>query len=111
MSPKIGWRFSILITLALSLSQAHAANISISNVSIVSPSDPANTPQYAKLELLVALSNVAPATKPYNPDPTLGGLDLKATFTGPGSSVWPINGFYDGSSWRIRFSPTIVGAW
>ncbi len=66
---------------------------------------------FAKTEWLISLGNVH-ATKPYEPNPGYGGLDLYAQFTPPGaSSAMRINGFYDGSSWRIRFAPTVIGTW
>ncbi len=80
-------------------------------IAITDVSGPASVGTYEKVELAVTLANDS-ATKPYDPDPAYGGLDLWAEFTGP-SGVWPVpvNGFYDGSEWRIRFSPDEVGAW
>ena len=98
-----------LLILAFATTRQGEAALGISSVAIVEPADPANVPRFAKLELLVTLSDVA-ATKPCDPDPAVGGLDLAATFTGPGGS-WDINGFYDGSSWRVRFAPNEVGNW
>ena len=80
--------------------------IAIDSVTLVGP---ANVPKYGKVELLVALSNVA-ATEYYDPDPSNGGIDLRATFTGP-SGAWDVNGFYDGADWRIRFAPDAEGGW
>ena len=86
---------------------AHALNID--SVSRVTPAA-ARVPKYTKLELLVSLSGVT-ATKFYDPDPAQQGLDLYAEFTDPANTVIRVNGFYDGTSWRIRFSPTAEGAW
>ena len=85
------------------------ATLAIANVAISEPPGAA-VPKYATLELLVTLSNVA-ATKFYEPDPAADGLDLSATFTSPGESVWSINGFYDGQHWLVRFAPGEVGDW
>jgi len=83
--------------------------LDIAAVDIVAPADPGAAPKFGKIELLVSLDNVA-ATKPYEPDPARGGLDLSATFTGP-SGAWTIPGFYDGAAWRIRFAPDTAGSW
>jgi len=83
--------------------------ISIDNVEIAAPANPQAVPRYSKVELLITLSNVA-ATKFYDPDPASGGLDLSAEFIGP-SDTWTVPGFYDGSSWRIRFAPNETGEW
>jgi len=84
--------------------------IHIDEVQIVAPDDPAAVPRYDKVELAVTLSAVS-ATKPYDPDPDAGGLDLAARFTGPGGAVRDVHGFYDGSTWRVRFAPDATGAW
>jgi len=39
-----------------------------------------------------------------------GGIDLSATFTNGTQSIKAF-GFYDGASWKIRFSPTLPGIW
>ena len=96
--------------LCLALLCARVWAISIDNVAIVAPSNSSAVTQYSKLELLVTLSGVS-ATNNYCPEATHGGVNLTASFTGPGPTVWPINGYFDGSSWRIRFSPTVTGAW
>jgi autotransporter-associated beta strand protein len=95
--------------MALVLSAERALAIAISDVKIVAPADPNAVGRYTKLELLVTLSEVS-ATKFYNFDPADGGLDLVATFSGPGITR-TIYGFYDGAAWRVRFSPTVLGAW
>ena len=84
---------------------AAAYAITISNVA----APPAAVPKYGKAELMVTLSGVT-ATKPYEPDPARGGLDLYATFTGPGATR-TVYGFHDGAAWRIRFAPDAVGTW
>jgi len=44
-------------------------------------------------------------------DPFLG-VDVSATFTGPGGEVLTRPAFWDGgTTWKIRFAPTIVGTW
>jgi len=92
------------------LAPADAATIQITNVQIVAPADPNNVPKYGKVELLVTLSNAA-ATKPYNPDPAAGGIDLTATFTAPDNSTRTVWGYYDGTKYRVRFAPTQTGAY
>ncbi|GMK41834.1 hypothetical protein PCCS19_48930 [Paenibacillus sp. CCS19] len=61
--------------------------------------------RYDKFELLVHLSAVY--SNPYDP----AEVDLSATFQSPSGIDWPINGFYDGSDWLIRFSPSEIGDW
>ncbi|PWW07445.1 uncharacterized protein DUF5060 [Paenibacillus cellulosilyticus] len=61
--------------------------------------------RYDKFELLVHLSETY--SNPYDP----AEVDLSATFQSPTGAEWPINGFYDGSDWRIRFSPSETGDW
>ena len=40
------------------------------------------------------------------------GVALSATFTGPGSVVLTVPGFYAGDSiWKVRFAPTRIGTW
>lgn len=94
---------------------AISAQIGITAVSLAVPTaqpdgSPAIVEKYAKVELLVTLSDVA-ATKFYDPDPAQGGLDLSANFTESSGTVWPVKGFYDGKDWRIRFSPMREGLW
>ena len=86
----------------------NAMAISISGVTF--NTDPANAPQYSKVELAVNLANVA-ATQFYETDPTQNGLNLSALFTGPDGSSWNSNGYYDGTNWLIRFTPVLLGAW
>ncbi len=39
-------------------------------------------------------------------------VDVTATFTGPGGEVIVRPGFWDGgTTWRVRFAPTVVGQW
>jgi hypothetical protein len=51
-----------------------------------------------------------PSTTPHaNP---FTGVTLSATFTGPGSVVLTVPGFYVGDSiWKVRFAPTRIGTW
>jgi len=70
---------------------------------------PASVPKYARVELLVSLFKVV-ATKFHEPDPAYGGLDLSATFTGPGGT-FHVPGFHDGTNWLVRFAPGAVGTW
>ncbi len=61
--------------------------------------------KYEKLELTVVLT--ASYTNAYNPD----DVDLSAEFTSPSGKVWKINGFYNGSQWKIRFAGNETGDW
>jgi hypothetical protein len=39
-------------------------------------------------------------------------VEVTGEFSGPGGSTLKVPGFYDGGGvWKIRFSPTVVGAW
>ena len=84
--------------------------LTIDSIRFVEPADPAAVARYSKIELMVALSGVS-ATRMYEPSPARGGLDLSASFRSPGGVVWPVNGFWDGSAWRFRFSPDQTGTW
>jgi len=98
--------FLLAATVVLSLAAGERASaISIDNVGLSSTS----VAKYAKIELTVILSGVA-ATRFYDPDTTRGGLDLSATFTGPGGT-WAVNGFFDGANWLVRFAPNAEGDW
>jgi len=81
--------------------------LSIADVTIAEPGTAVE--RYGKIELEVTLADGS-WTKPYDPDPAAGGLDLKATFYGPGDPI-TVPGFYDGSAWRVRFAPGEPGAW
>ena len=61
--------------------------------------------KYVKFELTVALG--ATYTNPY--DPTQ--IDLSAQFTSPTNKGWKVNGFYDGSQYKIRFAANETGTW
>jgi hypothetical protein len=61
--------------------------------------------KYAKLELTVGLSETY--ANPYDPDQ----IDLSAQFTAPSKKVWKVNGFYDGTTFRVRFAANETGNW
>ena len=84
--------------------------ISIDSVDVAAPADPEGVPGCSKVELVVGITSVL-ATNPYDPDPSTGGLDLSATFVRPDSTAVTVNGFYDGSTWRVRFAPDAEGVW
>lgn len=88
---------------------SHGSQTTIGDVEMVVPSGTTNVPIYSKVELLVTLTDVDAAMF-HNPDPSSGGIDLSAAFTGP-SGTWSINGFYDGQDWRVRFAPDSEGSW
>ena len=100
-----------VIALSVIASAARAASIPVgaSGVQIVAPADPLNVAKYGKLELLVSLTTSA--TNNFNPDASSGGVDLNATFTAPNLATTKVNGFFDGTNWRVRFAPTQTGNW
>jgi hypothetical protein len=61
--------------------------------------------KYEKQELAVGLT--ASYTNAY--DPTQ--IDLSATFTSPTGKTQKVNGFYDGSKWKVRFAGNEVGTY
>ncbi len=61
--------------------------------------------RYDKLELTVALGGSY--ANPFDPDQ----IDLSAQFTSPSGKPWKVNGFFDGSKWKIRFAANETGAW
>ena len=84
-----------------------------------------NTPMNRNLHLLMQAANPAPAgtvsiqqfhTHDFSFSAAAEGnpfdVDLAAVFTGPDHARLRVPGFYDGNgTWRIRFSPTVVGSW
>jgi len=60
---------------------------------------------FEMLELTIGLE--ADYENPYDPKQ----VDLFAEFVSPTGKPWKINGFYDGESWRLRFSPDELGEW
>jgi len=90
------------------LSAPSAPPLQIADVTIAAPGT--NVPKYEKIELDVTVADGS-WSKPYEPDPAQGGLDLSATFTSPTSVVWHVHGFYDGAAWRVRFAPNETGTW
>jgi len=103
---KRGLSMCLGLWLAAAATGAMGATLAIDSVT---PSA-GSVAKYARIELAVALSNVA-ATKFYEPDPAYGGLDLSATFTSPTNATWSLKGFYNGSAWLVRFAPNEAGAW
>jgi len=86
---------------ALSTASALWAAPTISSVTTSS----ASMGKYAKEELAVALGSSY--TNPY--DPTV--IDLSATFTSPTGKTMKVNGFYDGSGWKVRFAGNEEGTY
>ncbi|HYF51101.1 MAG TPA: DUF5060 domain-containing protein [Planctomycetota bacterium] len=84
----------------------------ITGVQVLSPTTPAGqtpvVPQFSKFEIKVSLTTAS--TKFYEIRPSSGGVDMYATFTNGTKSIKAF-GFYDGSSWKIRFAPTLTGTW
>ena len=105
-------RTHVVVALVFGTLMLHPAfAATIGTISVNSPADLTQVPQYTKVELNVALTTAS--TKFYETDPSSasGGVDLSAVFTGPDGSTWNIKGFYNGTSWLIRFAPTVLGAW
>ena len=88
-----------MLMIAVSALTLWAASIT----SVTKSPDPVG--KYVKFELTVALG--ATYTNPY--DPTQ--IDLSAQFTSPTNNVWKVNGFYNGSQWKIRFAANEIGNW
>ena len=61
--------------------------------------------RYQKLELTVDLA--ASYSNPFNPE----DVDLWAVFTSPLAEEYLVNGFWDGTDWRIRFAAGDTGSW
>ena len=61
--------------------------------------------KYTKLELTVGLSDTY--ANPYDPDE----IDLSAEFTAPSKKVWKVNGFFDGTAYKVRFAANETGDW
>ena len=81
-------------------------------ISAVTPSSSSPIARFGQLELTVTFSAItALVTKFFEPDPILGGVDVHATFTPPSGPAMTINGFWEGTTWRVRFSPTMIGTW
>ena len=82
------------------------------DISVVTNDAPtAGVPAWNRVELSVG-SRTSGAVQVYESDPALGGVNLSAKFTLSGTTEsWTVNGFYDGSSWKIRFAPDAVGTW
>ncbi len=63
-------------------------------------------PEYEKFQIDINIF-MANYTNPFNPY----DIDVNAQFTGPSGQQYEINGFWDGSDWLVRFSPSEVGTW
>ncbi len=61
--------------------------------------------KYEKFELTVEVS--ANYTNPYDPEQ----IDLSCRFISPSNKEWNIFGFYDGTNWKVRFTPNEIGLW
>jgi len=86
---------------ALLLASAPWAAPTISSVT----TSGASVGKYAKEELSVGLGTNY--SNPYDPSV----IDLSATFTSPTGKVWKVNGFYDGTGWKVRFAGNETGTW
>jgi hypothetical protein len=60
---------------------------------------------YEKLELTIDLT--ASYTNPFDPEDII----LWTVFTSPTAEEWSVNGFWDGSDWRVRFAAGDTGSW
>ncbi len=103
-------RSHFLMIAVLAILARSALAINIDSVTIEAPESGAAVPLYGKVELLVTLSGVT-ATQFFEPDPAYGGLNLTATFSAPGGAQTTVPGYYDGTGWRVRFSPKVIGSY
>ena len=93
----------ILVRTAIVVAFSATALWAASITTVTKSPDPVG--KYEKFELTVALGSTY--TNPY--DPTQ--IDLSATFTSPSGKAWKVNGFYNGSQYKIRFAANEVGNW
>ncbi|RKX36834.1 MAG: hypothetical protein DRP64_18035, partial [Verrucomicrobia bacterium] len=61
--------------------------------------------QFDRFELTVG--SPASYTNPFDPDE----VDLSCEFTAPGGATTMVNGFWDGSVWKVRFAAEEIGSW
>ena len=103
MHVKFRFIFAVVLTIGftLALSGADVGAFSVSVEAVNSE----RIGLYEKFEITVGLD--ATYTNPYYPDE----VDLRAVFTSPSGKKWEICGFYDGASWKVRFSPDETGEW
>jgi|GEM_PF-4476685 len=93
------------------------ANAAIAAPVINGVSENADTvSQYDKFELTINLT--ASFTKPFDPNPAAGGIDMWALFTSPTGVSKRANAFYmdtdnngTADSWKVRFASGETGAW
>ena len=93
-----------ILTICLLLALAAPGLRAAPNITSVSRSAD-QVGKYAKLELTVGLT--AAFTNAYDPDE----IDLWGEFTSPSRKSWRVNGFYDGTQWKIRFAANETGNW
>src|SRR4051794_27283153 len=108
MLTKVIGQFAALATL---LACFGASAATIDSATIVEPADATNVLKFSKLEILVSLSNLPAGLKPFESDPASGGIDFGASFQSPSAKTIEVNGFFDGTGWRVRFSPDETGVW
>ena len=99
-----GVLFAAVAALALQASAADTATMPATAITAVTKNLD-SVGKYAKLELSVKLTGNY--TNPYDPDQ----IDLSAEFTAPSKKVWKVNGFFDGTGWKVRFAANEVGNW
>jgi hypothetical protein len=101
------WLFSCAGLVLISFSSVLLSGLSsfaqpgISSVTV----GPDPVGRYERLELDVDLT--ASYTNPFDPDE----IDLWAVFTSPGLEEWQVNGFWDGTDWKVRFAADDTGSW
>ncbi len=101
-----------LQTVRMAARSIPAGPIAIALTSLVQPGDSATVPCFGRVELRVDLSAITAATNQFfEPDPLRGGVDLTATFTDPAGRATVVPGFWDGTTWRVRFAPGLTGSW
>ena len=72
---------------------------------VIENTDP--VPKYEKFELQANWDGSGRYGNPFNPDE----IRLWAVFSAPSGKQWTIPGFWNGSGWRVRFSPNEAGSW
>jgi hypothetical protein len=96
---RVGCFCCVLLLYFCLLNSTYAASIT----SVTADRDP--VPQYERLEFTVTATNSY--SNPFNPNE----IDLWGEFTSPTSDTIRVNGFWDGTNWKIRFAGAKVGQW
>ena len=101
--------FVILNPIGIVFADSNAGSIASYTFGIIENADPVHPVpiKYEKFELQVNWNGSDGYSNPFDPDE----ISLWAIFAAPSGMQWTIPGFWDGSEWRVRFSPNEVGRW